>query len=45
MLGNYLQKSKKQAKNVPKKAKEEAIIRAYYQARKELCEKRLSNKL
>ena len=45
MLGRYLQKSKKQAKNVTKKEKEEAIIRAYYQARKELCEKRSSNKL
>ena len=45
MLGRYLQKSKKQAKNVTKKEKEEAIIRAYYQAREELCEKKLSNKL
>ena len=45
MLGKYLQKSKKQAKNVTKKEKEDAIIRAYYQAREELCEKRLSNKL
>ena len=45
MLGRYLQKSKKQAKNVTKKEKEDAIIRAYYRAREELCEKRLSNKL
>ena len=45
MLGNYLQKSKMQAKNVTKKEKEDAIIRAYYQAREELCGKRSSNKL
>ena len=44
MLGRYLQKSKKQAKNVTKKEKEEAIIRAYYQAREELCDKRSANK-
>ena len=43
MFGRYLQKSKKQAKNVTKKEKEEAIIRAYYQAQEELCEKRSAN--
>ena len=34
MLGRYLQKSKKQAKNVTKKEKEDGIIRACYQARR-----------
>ena len=43
MLGRYLQKSKKQAKNVTKKEKEEATFRAYYQEREELCENKPRN--
>ena len=45
MLGRYLQKSKKQAKNVTKKEKEDSAIRAYYQEREELCEKICERKL